>query len=174
MDILNYIMGAVASLGGISLIKFLFFMKPERRIKDIEVESKEIGVMRGLIDSLNKRIEQQDAKIRHLDEKVNGLYAEKHALEKENNELVRKCAVLEIQLAEAKHNECVRPDDECMRRQPPREHCRLKRLANGYYDKCYTKEQLEQGEKECDEEDKILYNLDNKKDAEIPEKPDKG
>lgn len=99
-------MGIVASLGGISLVKFLFFMKPERRLKNIEAEEKEFGVMRGLIESLNKRIEQQDKKISELNGRVDKLYVEKHELEKLNNELTRENNELRLQLMEARHNMC--------------------------------------------------------------------
>ena len=146
-------MGIVASLGGISLVKFLFFMKPERRLKNIEAEEKEIGVMRGLIESLNKRIEQQDKKISELNGRVDKLYMEKHELEKLNNELTRENNELRLQLMEARHNICVRPDDECLKRMPPRDYCRLVKLANHEYDKYYP-------------------NLNE--DSGIPEKPDKG
>lgn len=155
--ILNAMLAIVTSLGGLGLIKFLFFMKPERRMKEIENDEKELGVLKGLIESLNKRIEQQDQKIKQLNERVDKLYEEKHDLEVENNRLVQRNALLEIRLKEAERNVCVRPDDECMKRQPPRDHCRLKRLANGYYDKYYSQEQLAAGEKECDDEDKELY-----------------
>ena len=37
--ILQVIIGAVASLGGFSLIKFLFFMQPEKRKARAEAES---------------------------------------------------------------------------------------------------------------------------------------
>lgn len=154
---LEIILGAVASLGGVSLLKFLFFMRPERRVKELEADEKEIDVMRSLVDSLRQRIEQQDAKIKMLNEKVDFLYEEKHKLERENNELVRENALLKVQLAEALHNMCVRPDDECMKRQPPRDHCRLKRLATGYYDKYYTREELAEAERAVDEEDRLRY-----------------
>lgn len=175
--ILNIILGAVSSLGGISLIKFLFFMKPERRMKNIKADEKELNVMRTLVDSLKERIEQQDAKIKILNEKVDFLYEEKHKLERENNELVRENAMLKIQLAQAERDMCVRPDDECMKRQPPRDHCRLKRLARGYYDKFYTADELAKGETECDEEDKKLYGRKEETgnaDSGVSEKPDKG
>lgn len=182
--ILQFIIGAVASLGGLSLIKFLFFMNPEKRkaraeakIKELETDEKEISVMRSLVDSLKERIEQQDAKIKMLNEKVDFLYEEKHKLERENNDLVRENAMLKIQLAQAERDMCVRPDDECMKRQPPRDHCRLKRLARGYYDKFYTADELAKGEAECDEEDKELYRRKEETgnaDSGVSEKPDKG
>ena len=132
--ILEVIVGAVASLGGLSLIKFLFFMRPERRkaaaeaeLKELEADEKELGVMRGLIESLQQRIEQQDKKISELNARIDALYVEKHELEKRNNDLVREANELRLQLMEAQHNVCVRPDDECLKRMPPRDYCRLSR-----------------------------------------------
>ena len=140
--ILEVIVGAVASLGGLSLIKFLFFMRPERRkaaaeaeLKELEADEKELGVMRGLIESLQQRIEQQDKKISELNARIDALYVEKHELEKRNNDLVREANELRLQLMEAQHNVCVRPDDECLKRMPPRDYCRLVKLAKGGYDK---------------------------------------
>lgn len=167
------IVGAVASLGGLSLIKFLFFMRPERRkasaeaeLKELEADEKELNVMKSLVESLQQRIEQQDKKIRELNERVDKLYAEKHELEKLNNELVRENNELRLQLMDAQHNLCVRPDDECLKRMPPREHCRLKRLANGYYDKYYDAGQLEQAESELDEEEKEIQGKETGNDGD--------
>ena len=145
--ILEVIVGAVASLGGLSLIKFLFFMRPERRkaaaeaeLKELEADEKELGVMRGLIESLQQRIEQQDKKISELNARIDALYVEKYELEKRNNDLVREANELRLQLMEAQHNVCVRPDDECLKRMPPRDYCRLVKLAKGGYDKYHAPE----------------------------------
>lgn len=144
-EILQVIVGAVASLGGISLIKFLFFMQPEKRkaraeaeIKELEADEKEMSVMRTLIDSLKQRIEQQDKKIGELNQRVDKLYEEKHELERLNNELIRENNELRLKLMDAEHNICVRPDDECFKgRLPKRTYCRLKKLAAGDYDAFY-------------------------------------
>lgn len=142
MDILSEIVKvvvlAVSSLGGIGLIKFLFFMKPERRMKNIEVDEKELNVMKSLVGSLQKRIEQQDEKIKELNDRLDKLYAEKHEQERENNALIRENNELKLALKEAEHNICVRPDDECFKgRLPKRTYCRLKKLAAGDYDAFY-------------------------------------
>lgn len=137
---------AVGTLGGLGLIKFLFFMRPERRkvqaeaeLKELEADEKELGVLRGLIESLQRRIEQQDKKISELNARIDTLYVEKHELEKRNNEHVKKINELELQLMEARHNVCVRPDDECFKgRMPKRTYCRLKKLAAGDYDAFYN------------------------------------
>lgn len=142
MDILSEIVKvvvlAVSSLGGIGLIKFLFFMKPERRMKNIEADEKEFNVMKSLVGSLQKRIEQQDEKIKELNDRLDKLYAEKHEQERENNALIRENNELKLALKEAEHNICVRPDDECFKgRLPKRTYCRLKKLAAGDYDAFY-------------------------------------
>lgn len=142
MDILSEIVKvvvlAVSSLGGIGLIKFLFFMKPERRLKNIEADEKELNVMKSLVGSLQKRIEQQDEKIKELNDRLDKLYAEKHEQERENNALIRENNELKLALKEAEHNICVRPDDECFKgRLPKRTYCRLKKLAAGDYDAFY-------------------------------------
>lgn len=137
-EIVKVVVLAVSSLGGIGLIKFLFFMKPERRMKNIEADEKELNVMKSLMGSLQKRIEQQDEKIKELNDRLDKLYAEKHEQERENNALIRENNELKLALKEAEHNICVRPDDECFKgRLPKRTYCRLKKLAAGDYDAFY-------------------------------------
>lgn len=137
-EIVKVVVLAVSSLGGIGLIKFLFFMKPERRMKNIEADEKELNVMKSLVESLQKRIEQQDEKIKELNKRLDKLYIEKHQQERENNALIRENNELKLALKEAEHNVCVRPDDECFKgRLPKRTYCRLKKLAAGDYDAFY-------------------------------------
>lgn len=113
-------------------------MKPERRMKNIEADEKELNVMKSLVESLQKRIEQQDEKIKELNDRLDKLYAEKHEQERENNALIRENNELKLALKEAEHNICVRPDDECFKgRLPKRTYCRLKKLAAGDYDAFY-------------------------------------
>lgn len=113
-------------------------MKPERRMKNIEADEKELNVMKSLVGSLQKRIEQQDEKIKELNDRLDKLYAEKHEQERENNALIRENNELKLALKEAEHNICVRPDDECFKgRLPKRTYCRLKKLAAGDYDAFY-------------------------------------
>lgn len=140
----NILIGVVTALGGLSLIKFLFFMKPERRkaqveadIKEVEKEERKLGVMEQLVKSLQERIEQQDQKIKELNNRLDKLYEQLHEQERVNNALVRENNELRLALKEAEHNVCVRPDDECLKRMPPRDYCRLVKLANHEYDKYY-------------------------------------
>lgn len=173
-ETVNVIIGIVASLGGISLIKFLFFMRPERRkaqaeagLKEVEKEERELGVMKKLVESLQQRIEQQDQKIKELNGRMDKLYVQLHEQERENNALIRENNELRLALKEAEHNVCVRPDDECFKgRLPKRTYCRLKMLANGDYDAFYNEGDTEEA---TDNQRK-----GNNEDSGILEKPDKG
>lgn len=173
-ETVNVIVGIVASLGGISLIKFLFFMRPERRkaqaeagLKEVEKEERELGVMKKLVESLQQRIEQQDQKIKELNGRMDKLYVQLHEQERENNALIRENNELRLALKEAEHNVCVRPDNECFKgRLPKRTYCRLKMLANGDYDAFYNEGDTEEA---TDNQRK-----GNNEDSGILEKPDKG
>lgn len=144
------------TLGGMSFVKFLFFMRPSRRkaeaearLKELDVYKKKLDVSLTLIDALQQRIEQQDTKISELNERVDKLYVEKHELERVNNALVKENNELRLALKEAEHNVCVRPDDECFKgRLPKRTYCRLKKLAAGDYDAFYdeTEEKKKPGD----------------------------
>ena len=144
--VVEMIVAFAGAFGGLSALKFLFFMKPESRkakaeadIKEIEADEKEMGVMKSLVESLKARIEQQDEKIRELNERVDKLYIEKHELEKINNELTRENNELRLQLMEARHNLCVRPDEECLKRIPPRDYFRHVKHADQEYNSYHTK-----------------------------------
>lgn len=173
-ETVNVIVGIVASLGGISLIKFLFFMRPERRkaqaeagLKEVEKEERELGVMKKLVESLQQRIEQQDQKIKELNGRMDKLYVQLHEQERENNALIRENNELRLALKEAEHNVCVRPDDECFKgRLLKRTYCRLKKLANGDYDAFYKEGDTEEATDSQRER--------NNEDNGILEKPNKG
>lgn len=149
------LIGVVTALGGLSLVKFLFFMNPEKRkaaaeadIKEVEKEERKLGVMEQLVKSLQERIEQQDQKIKELNNRLDKLYEQLHAQERVNNALVRENNELRLALKEAEHNVCVRPDDECFKgRLPKRTYCRLKKLAAGDYDAFYDETVNDKSEK---------------------------
>lgn len=176
-ETVNVIVGIVSSLGGISLIKFLFFMRPERRkaqaevgLKEVEKEERELGVMKKLVESLQQRIEQQDQKIKELNGRMDKLYVQLHEQERENNALIRENNELRLALKEAEHNVCVRPDDECFKgRLPKRTYCRLKMLANGDYDAFYK-----EGDTEGTTGTTDSQREGNNEDNGILEKPNKG
>lgn len=124
----NFLIGIVGALGGWKLIEYILNRKELKRkaLADaIAVET----------DSLIKRYKAMESEMEKLKQKVDELYKMVHKLENEKLELLRQNMELELALKEAKHNECRRPDDECLKRLPPRELCLAKRLLGGYYDK---------------------------------------
>ena len=131
------IAAVVTAVGGFTTIRFLFTRKEEKRKAEAEAYDVALDALRRQYDWLHKQNEEMGQTIRELNDKVDALYAEVHALERKNLDLVRQNAELELQLKEAQHNACVRPDDDCLRRLPPRTYCRLKKLAQGDYDKDY-------------------------------------
>lgn len=129
--ILIALAGVITAIGGTAGIKYLNTRHEEKRFAQIKVKNDELDLLRKQYDWLNEKYEA-------LSKKVDELYDELHKLEKENLSLVKRNAELELQLKDALHNACVRPDDDCLRRLPPRDYCRLKKLARGDYDDAYT------------------------------------
>lgn len=122
----------IGAFGGWGAIRYFLNLRAERHKIELENKKNELDIMRGLY-------EQLDRKVKELSAKVDELYKQVRTLEMEKISLIQRNSMLEVELEKAKHNECVRPDDECLKRMPPRDYCRLKRLAQGKYDK-YHKE----------------------------------
>lgn len=135
MTTLEAILTATTSLltaiGGVAGIRFFATRKSEKRKAEAEAEDSTLGTLRKQYDWLQQKYDA-------LNKRIDGLYDELHALEKKNLELIRRNNELELQLKDAAHNICVRPDDDCLRRLPPRVYCRLKKLAKGDYDSDYV------------------------------------
>ena len=125
------IAGIITAIGGVAGIRFLATRKSEKRKAEAEAEDSTLGTLRKQYDWLQQKYDA-------LNKRIDGLYDELHALEKKNLELIRRNNELELQLKDAAHNICVRPDDDCLRRLPPRVYCRLKKLAKGDYDSDYV------------------------------------
>ena len=130
--------GLVTALGGWEFVKYLLNRKSNSRIaeanagiKEIEREERELGVMKQLVESLQKRIEQQDEKIKELNDRLDKLYEEKHEQERVNNDLVRENNELKVALKEAEKNICWRPKDECFQRVIESDHCLYRKLIQG-------------------------------------------
>lgn len=118
----------IGALGGWGAIRYFLNLRAERHKIELENKKNELDIMRGLYEQLDK-------KVKELSAKVDELYKQVRTLEMEKISLIQKNSMLEVEVEKAKRNECVRPDDECLRRMPDRDYCRLKRLAQGKYDK---------------------------------------
>lgn len=124
----QWLLTLIGTLGGWKLVEYLLNRKEMKRkaLADaIAVET----------DSLLKRYSAMEKEMEKLKSKVDELYKVVHQLENEKIDLLRHNMELEIALREAKHNECRRPDEDCIRCLPPREICLAKKLLGGFYDK---------------------------------------
>lgn len=147
----DWLLAAIAALGGWKLVNWILNRKEIKRKALAEAISLET-------DSLVKRYNVMEQELEKLKQKVEELQVTVSTLQQDKLDLMKRNAELEIALREAEHNVCIRPDDECLKRMPPRTYCRLKRLSQGYYDEYYKKDKSKDKEK---------------KDVEISEKPDK-
>lgn len=112
---------------------------------------------RDRLESLMKQYDWLNDKYKELNAKVDELYKQVHELERTRLELIRENNELKLALKEAEHNLCVVPDDECLRRLPRREQCRLMGVLRGEYAKDHPSVNLP----------------DMKCNDEVSEKPDK-
>ena len=138
--------GLIAALGGFEFMKYLFNKNSNDRIMAAKAFQEERTAILEDYKRIQGEVDRMQTVIDELRKRVCALEENRLDLIKENNEL-------KLALKEAEHNVCLRPDDECFKgRMPPREYCRLKRLANGRYDAYYDQEELKQIEE--DEESK--------------------
>ena len=120
----------IGALGGWKLVEWLLNRKANRRRAIAEAVKMET-------DAFMARYNALEAEIQRLNKKVDELYKKVHDLEGERLRLINENNELKLALKEAQHNVCVRPDDECLKRMPPRDYCRLVKLANHEYDGYY-------------------------------------
>lgn len=134
--------GLITALGGFEFIKYLFNKNSNERIMAAKAFQAERETILSDYKRIQTEVDRMQSVIDELRKRVCALEENRLDLIKENNEL-------KLALKEAEHNVCLRPDDECFKgRMPPREYCRLKKLANGQYDVYYNKEQLQEFEDE--------------------------
>ena len=118
----------VTALGGIELIKFLLNRKTVKRVE----EANAFDVERKALMEDYRRVQEE---VDELKKKVDELYKRLHQLEGERLELIRRNNELEIQLKEAEKHVCLQPDDRCLQRLSPNDHCRLRKILRGEYAK---------------------------------------
>ncbi len=129
----DWLLAAIGALGGWKFVNWILNRKEIKRKALAEAISLETDSLVKRYNVMEQELEQLKLKVEELQVTVNNLQQDKLDLIKRNNEL-------ELALKEAEHNVCMRPDDECLKRLPPRTYCRLKRLSQGYYDEYYNKD----------------------------------
>lgn len=137
------ILGALGGLEGIrQFMKWWRTRRAEKRVQEAAADNAELETLRKQYDWLQGKYEA-------LNKKVDELYNSIHDLETRNMELLKRNGELELALKIAEWDKCERPDDECIRRLPQRQKCRLKMLLNGTYD---DEEQTDDDNKTKEEE----------------------
>ena len=107
----------LGALGGLEAIKWMvnFYVnrKTDARKEDASADSMEDENERKQVEWLEDRIAQRDTKI-------DAIYVELRNEQNDKLIWIHKCHELELQLKDAEHNRCDRPDNDCSRRIPPR------------------------------------------------------
>ena len=110
-------MAIIGAFGGLEAVRwgvtFWVNRKTNARKEDASADSMEDENERKQADWLEERVAQRDAKI-------DTLYVELRNKQSDKLAWIHKCHELELQLKDAEHNRCDRPDSECGRRIPPR------------------------------------------------------
>lgn len=118
----------VTAFGGLELLKFLLNRKTDRRV----AEANAFKVERDAIIEDYKRVQEE---VDELKTKVDELYKRLHSLETERLDLIRQNNELQLALKEAEKHVCLQPDDRCLQRLNPDDHCRLRKILRGEYGK---------------------------------------
>lgn len=144
----DWLLAAIGALGGWKFVNWILNRKELKRKALAEAISLET-------DSLVKRYNVMEQELEKLKQKVEELQVTVATLQQDKLDLIKRNNELELALKEAEHNVCMRPDDECLKRLPPRTYCRLKRLSQGYYDGYYNADNSKTKKKEGDKDVKV-------------------
>lgn len=118
--------GLVTALGGWEFVKYMLNRKSNSRV----AEANAFKVEREAIIEDYKRVQGE---VDALKKKVDELYEKVHQLEGERLDLIKRNNELELQLKEAEKHVCLQPDDKCLQRLNPNDHCRLRKILRGGY-----------------------------------------
>lgn len=127
-DILTSVGTIIGVMGGWEAIKYFINRKSNRKV----AEANAFKIERDALIEDYKRVQSEVDK---LNEKVNELYEKVHALEQERLSLIHENNELKLALKEAERHVCLQPDDRCLQRLNPNDHCRLRKILRGEYGK---------------------------------------
>lgn len=133
--LLTIVATIITALGGFEFVKWLSNRKNNARIaaaQAFEVEYKTIMVG---YKRMEEEIAQNKREIAELNNKIDELYEKVHTLEGDKLQLIQENNTLKLQLKEAEKRVCLQPDDRCLKRLNPNDHCRLRKILRGEYKK---------------------------------------
>lgn len=118
----------LAAMGGWEGVKYLLNRRSNGRI----AEANAFRVEREALIEDYKRVQGEVDKLK---EQVAKLYKEIDALKNDRLRLIQENSELRLKLKEAEKRVCLQPDDRCLQRLNPDDHCRLRKILRGEYAK---------------------------------------
>lgn len=151
-EILTILLPIVTALGGWEAVKYLLNRKTNRRVE----EANAFKVEREALIEDYKRVQGEVDKLK---EQVAKLYTEIDNLKADRLKLIQENGELKLALKEAEKHVCLQPDDKCLQRLNPNDHCRLRMILRGEYEKdnpgaIITPEDMMRSRKEISNENK--------------------
>ena len=127
-EILTILLPILTALGGWEAVKYLLNRKTNRRVE----EANAFKVEREALIEDYKRVQGEVDKLK---EQVAKLYTEIDNLKADRLKLIQENGELKLALKEAEKHVCLQPDDKCLQRLNPNDHCRLRKILRGEYGK---------------------------------------
>lgn len=127
-EALTIVVSLITALGGWEAIKYLLNRKTNSRI----AEANAFKVEREALIEDYKRVQGEVDKLK---EQVAKLYTEIDTLKNDRLRLIQENNELKLELKEAEKHVCLQPDDKCLQRLNPNDHCRLRMILRGEYTK---------------------------------------
>ena len=118
----------IAALGGLETIKYFVNRKSNKRV----AEANAFKIERDAIIEDYKRVQGE---VDELKKQVAKLYKEIDELKNDRLKLMQENGELKLALKEAEKKVCLQPDDRCLQRLNPNDHCRLRKILRGEYGK---------------------------------------
>ena len=116
------------------IIRFFLYRDTERRKEGIRVRDIEFESLRKQMDWMQKNYDV-------VNNELDSLYGRYRRLEEEKVQMIKENNELRLALKIAEYDRCERPDDECIKRLPARQKCRLRMLLSGHYEDKTLEEQ---------------------------------
>ena len=110
------IIAIIGSLGGLTGLVSLLFIKQERRSKDLDNENKDLEIEARQSEEWRKLYEQERDALKEREAKIDALYEEIKMHRNEKAQMAVKIAELEVRCTKAELLMCKRPG--CAQRQP--------------------------------------------------------
>ena len=120
--------GLLTALGGWEFIKYMLNRRANSRV----AEANAFKIEREALVEDYKRVQEE---VDELKKQVAKLYKDIDALKEGRLKLIQEKNELELALKEAEKHVCLQPDDKCLQRLNPNDHCRLRKILRGEYTK---------------------------------------